>query len=75
MALREKRLAQEMTRDRRLAEAAEQPALATSLGPARVAAAAPAPVKKPGKKKRKATLPKDDRDFVAVVPKARKAPG
>lgn len=75
VALREKRLADEMARDRRLAEAAQQPALATSLGPARVAAAAPAPVKKPGKKKkRKATTPDDGRDFIAVVPRAKKLP-
>ncbi len=75
VAQREKRLADEMARDRRLAEAARQPALATSLGPARVAAApAPtkAPAKKPSRKKRKAAQPDDGRDFVATVPRVRK---
>jgi len=72
VALREKRLADEMGHDRRLAEAAQKPALATSLGPARVVAAAPAPVKKPGRKKRKAAMPDDDRDFVAAVPRVKK---
>ena len=74
VALREKRLADEMVRDRRLAEAAQKPALATSLGPAKVVAAAPAPAKKPARKKRKAAQPDDGRDFIAAVPKARKAP-
>jgi hypothetical protein len=75
-ASREKRLADEMARDRRLAEAAQRPALATSLGPApKVAAATPVAVKKPGKKKKhKATTPGDDRDFIAAVPRAKKAP-
>ena len=78
VAVREKRLADEMTRDRRVAEAAQQPALATSLGPTRVAAV-PTPAKphakKPGKKKRKADPPDDGRDFVATVPRVRKTPG
>ena len=76
VARREKRLADEMARDRRLAEAAQQPALATSLGPARAASASAAakPVKKPGKRKRKAAQPDAGRDFVATVPRVRKAP-
>lgn len=73
VALREKRLGDEMASERRLAEAAQKPALATSLGPARVGATAPAPVKKPGKKKRKATMPDDGHDFVASVPKVKKS--
>ena len=64
-----------MARDRRLAEAAQRPALATSLGPARVAAIEPVPVKKPAKKKkRKAATPDDGRDFIAAVPRSKKAP-
>ena len=78
VAQREKRLADEMARDRRVAEAARQPALATSLGPARVAVAS-TPVKphakKPGKQKRKAGQTDDGRDFVATVPRVRKTPG
>lgn len=74
VVLREKRLADEMVRDRRIAEAAQKPALATSLGPAKVFAAAPAPIKKSAKKKRKAAQPDDGRDFIAAVPKAKKAP-
>jgi hypothetical protein len=72
VALREKRLADEMVRDRRLAEAAQKPALATSLGPARVAAATPPPAKKPARKKRRAAMPDGGRDFVAAVPRAKK---
>ena len=75
VALREKRLADEMARDRRLAEASQKPALATSLGPARVVAAAPTPHRKASRKKRKATASDDSRgDFIAAVPKAAKAP-
>jgi hypothetical protein len=73
VAASESRLADAMVRDRRAAEAALHPAVATSLGPAKVVAA-PAPVKKPAKKKRKATTPDDGRDFIAAVPKAKKAP-
>ena len=75
VAAREKRLGDEMARDRRVAEAAQKPALASSLGPARVVAAAPTPPKKTSKKKRKATTADDGRDFVASVPKVRKTPG
>ena len=75
VASREKHLADEMARDRRLAEAAQKPALATSLGPAKVVAAAPAaPKKSTRKKKPKGAQPDDSRDFIAAVPKARKAP-
>ena len=75
VAMREKRLGDDMARDRRLAEAAQKPALATSLGPAKVVAAAPAPIKKSAKKKKqKAAQPDDGRDFIAAVPKAKKAP-
>lgn len=75
VAQSEKRLADEMARDRRFAEAAQQPALATSLGPARVAAATvptKAPAKKPSRKKHKGAQPEDGRDFVAAVPRVRK---
>ncbi len=75
VAVREKQLADEMTRDRRLAEAAQKPALASSLGPAKVVAAASTPSKKLSRKKRKATPSDDGRDFVASVPKVRKTPG
>lgn len=74
VALREKRLGDDMARDRRLAEAAQKPALATSMGPAKVAVATPAPVKKASKKRRKAAQPDDGRDFIAAVPKVKKAP-
>ncbi|MEO7115595.1 MAG: hypothetical protein ABIZ18_07025 [Caldimonas sp.] len=75
VAQSEKRLADGMARDRRLAEAAHQPALATSLGPARVAAATAttkAPAKKPSRKKHKDAQPEAGRDFVAAVPRVRK---
>ena len=79
IAQREKRLAEKMARDRRVAEAAQQPAPDASLGPAHVAAApapAKAPVRKAGKTKRKAAQPGDGRDdFVATVPRVRKTPG
>ena len=74
VAVREKRLADEMTHDRRLAEAEPKPALASALGPAKVVAAAPTLPKKPSKKKRNATPSDEGRDFVASVPKVRNTP-
>ena len=75
VALVEKRLAAEMARDRRAEEAAHPPALASSLGPAPVHAAASAPAKKHGSKTKKKTASPDDAlDFVAGVPKVKKVP-
>jgi hypothetical protein len=68
VVLREKALAA----DRRAQEAALKPALATSLSAPRPAVVA-APVKKPVKKRRKSLLPDDERDFLAAVPKVKKA--
>ena len=68
---REKALAAEMARDRRAQEAAIKPALASSLSaPPKVAVAPPAKKTKP---RRKSAQPLDERDFVASVPKAKKA--
>jgi hypothetical protein len=77
----EKRLAEDMARDRRLAEASIKPAMAGSLGPHKVAAADAKPASKPAPKKKKKSraTPRsgaDDSadDFVAQVPKAKKQP-
>jgi len=74
VARREKSLAAEMTRDRREQEALAKPALAGSLSAARIAAAPPAGAAKKHAKKhdRKAAID-EERDFVAAVPKAKKA--
>jgi hypothetical protein len=72
MARREKTLAAEMTRDRREQEALAKPALAGSLSAPRTAAPAPAPAKKHAKKHNRKAASDDERDFVAVVPKAGK---
>ncbi len=72
VARRERRLADEMARDRRLAEAAQQPALATSLGPTQVVAPVPKPHRKTSRKKRKTPAFDDGGDFIAAVPKAGK---
>ena len=74
VARREMTLAAEMTRDRREQEALAQPARAGSLSSPPVAAA---PLVAAGRKHakkhdRKATID-EERDFVATVPKARKA--
>ncbi len=74
VARREKALAAEMSRDRRVQEALVKPALAGSLSAPRVAAAAPTGAAKKHPKKRKKTASFDEeRDFVAAVPKAKKA--
>jgi len=74
VARREKALAAEMARDRRADEATRKPALAGSLSGLPAAAAAPAPAaRKHPKKHRKNATPDEARDFVATVPKARKA--
>jgi len=74
VARREKSLAAEMTRDRREQEALAKPALAGSLSAPRIAAAPPAGAAKKHAKKhdRKAAID-EERDFVAAVPKAKKA--
>jgi hypothetical protein len=75
VALREERLAARTTSDRRADEAASRPALAGSLGPATRPAANSAAKsdKKPAKKRRNSAAPDDDRDFIAAVPRAKKA--
>ena len=74
----EKRLAEDMARDRRLAEASIKPALAGSLGPQKKVAAAdakasakPAPKKKKGRARARPGSDDHD-DFVAKIPKAKK---
>ena len=73
----EKRLADDMARDRRIAEASIKPALAGSLGPQKVAVADAKPELKAKTKKKskpaKARPGSADRDdFIAQVPKAKK---
>jgi hypothetical protein len=74
VALSERRLAAEMTSDRREREAALQPAVASSLGPVRapVAAAALKAKARHVKRQPKAGAPDAERDFIAAVPKAKK---
>ena len=70
VAAREKRLADEMVRERRAREAALRPAQAASLGPTRP----PEPVAatlKPKKKTKAKIRVVDGKDFVAEVPKAK----
>jgi len=72
----EKRLALQMTLDRRERERALRPATASSLGPVHAAAAASAPTRKHVTPRRKRALPQDDaRDFVAAVPRPAKKAG
>jgi len=74
VARREKTLAAEMTRDRREQEALAKPALAGSLSAPRAAAVAPpAAAKKNAKKHDRKAAIDAERDFVAAVPKAKKA--
>ena len=74
VARREKALAADMARARRAEEAAHKPALAGSLSGPRVAAGLPVPAaKKNAKKRKKNALPDEAGEFVATVPKARKA--
>ena len=73
----EKRLAEEMARDRRRAEASIKPALAGSLGPQKKAEADTKVPVKPGSKRKKSRtkvrpVGDDHDDFVAQVPKAKK---
>jgi hypothetical protein len=74
VASRERALAAEMTRDRRAEEAAFRPALAGSLSGPRAAATAPAePTKKHARKRSKMATLDEERDFIAAVPRAKKA--
>lgn len=72
VATRERRLADEMARDRRAREAALKPAGAASLGPVKAnAPALAASASKKPKKKAKVHIGREG-DFVAAVPKAKK---
>ncbi|MEO7055637.1 MAG: hypothetical protein ABI281_04610 [Caldimonas sp.] len=73
-ARRERRLADEMVRDRRAREAALTPAGPTSLGPLRPqpTPSAVSGSKKPKKKPKPRTGVVGEDDFVATVPKAKK---
>ena len=74
VARREKALAAEMTRDRREQEALAKPPIAGSLSAPRVAAApSTTAVKKHAKRHDKKAAIDEERDFVAAVPKAKKA--
>jgi hypothetical protein len=73
VAARERRLAEEMARDRRRAQAELQPASAASVGPQKTSAAAPKASAAKSKKKPAAKRPADQgEDFVAGVPKPKK---
>lgn len=71
----ERRLGNDMARDRRQREASLRPAAAASLGP-RKPATGPLPAAsaslKPKKKAKGKMLVVDERDFIAAVPKIRK---
>ena len=72
-ASRERRLAEDMTRDRRARESDLKPAGATSLGPAKAAqpTAAASASMKPKKRAKAKIRVVDERDFVARVPKVK----
>ncbi|MEO8526813.1 MAG: hypothetical protein ABI460_18945 [Caldimonas sp.] len=73
VAASEKRLAADMSRDRRLAEAAIRPAMAGSLSAPKVAAPEAKPSSKSKSKKKRGKASADEReDFVAVAPKPKK---
>ena len=72
VATSEKQLAEDMARDRRRAEAANRPAAAGSLGPARPATSGNAKASAAGKSKgKKKGSGADGEDFVAQVPAAK----
>ena len=73
VAAREKRLADDMVRDRRAREAAQRPARAASLGPTGTPApaAAASATLKPKKKAKAKIRVLDEKDFVADVPRAK----
>ena len=68
--VRDKQLAAEMQRDRRLQQGLVRPAAAASLsGAAPPAAATVPPARQPARKKRyRSIAPPDDNDFIAVIP-------
>jgi hypothetical protein len=75
VAAREKRLADDMERDRRAREAAVKPAGASSLGPTKpepAPGASASATLKPKKKAKGKIRVVDEKDFVADVPKAAK---
>jgi hypothetical protein len=71
VAAREKRLAEDMVRDRRAREAATRPSTAASLSPARPAPDQAAATLKPKTKAKAKIRVLDEKDFVADVPKAK----
>ncbi len=69
----EKRLAEDMARDRRLAEAAIKPATAGSLSAPKIAAPEAKASSKPKSKKKRGKARSEEReDFIASVPKPKK---
>jgi hypothetical protein len=73
VAAHERRLAEDMARDRRRSEAELHPAAATSLGPAKPPAAAASTPARTKKKTRRKTRAIESDDFIARVPKAKSA--
>ena len=73
VALSERRLAEQMARDRRADEAAIHPARATSLGPSKPKADTKAAATKTRRKAKKRAAPESDDDFIAHVPKVKVA--
>ena len=73
---RQRRLGDDMARERRAREAALRPAMASTLGPARPVEAAPpaSPSTKHRRKAKRRIQLVDDRDFIAGVPRARPLP-
>jgi hypothetical protein len=72
VAAAERRLAEDMARDRRRAEAAIKPASAGSLGSVKPAASQAKASGLAKAKKKKSHPAEESEDFVAVVPKAKK---
>ncbi len=72
---REERLGEAMARERRAEASAFRPAMAANIGPAKAAATkAPATAKRKAKAKKRLGETEDG-DFIARVPKAKKATG
>ena len=72
VAAAERRLADDMARDRRRAEAAIKPASAGSLGPVKPATSQAKASGVAKAKKKKSGSAEENEDFIAVVPKAKK---